>query len=216
MYDKQLMIDLFPYVLKDPKAAETFFIEAKRCFNTLIPTSSKTASLFRIHFGKHATADDYEDLLQTCLATLWERICEQDKIDPNKIDGYISSIARYRLLNQIYENSKPTSPHNTREVSERYENNTDVFESMREIDDDVIEAAKNFDSYKKAEGSKEVSQFSKQYVFIRTYNSPLEAAKATGIDISSITRCLNHQRKSAGGYIWLYSNDKICQLMAYE
>ena len=91
-----------------------------------------------------------------------------------------------------------------------------MFENMREIDDDVIEAAKNFDSYKKAEGSKEVSQFSKQYVFIRTYNSPLEAAKETGIDISSITRCLNHQRKSAGGYIWLYSNDKICQLMAYE
>lgn len=210
------MIDLFPYVLTDEKAANTFFKEAEKCLNALIPTSSKTANLFKKHFGNFASPDDYEDLIQTCLATLWEKIYEKEPIDIEKIDGYISSIARYRILNQIYENSKPASSFNVFDLDDKSLKQFDSFENHQEISEEILEAANNYDFFKKPEGEKEVYQFSRQFTFVNSYKNASTAANETGVALSSIVRCLNHERKTAGGYIWLYSTDKICELMKYD
>ena len=37
---------------------------------------------------------------------------------------------------------------------------------------------------------------------IKIWDSPLSASKALNIDISSICKCLKHQYKTAGGFIW--------------
>lgn len=43
---------------------------------------------------------------------------------------------------------------------------------------------------------------------LNTYPSVSEARRQTGTPISSIIRCCSGQRKSAGGYYWMYAKDK--------
>lgn len=52
-----------------------------------------------------------------------------------------------------------------------------------------------------------VLQFSKDGTFIKEFESISEASKLTGIGKSSITNCLSHISKSAGGYNWVYKDE---------
>lgn len=53
--------------------------------------------------------------------------------------------------------------------------------------------------------SKEVAQFSNDKVFLRTFVSANEAQRITGISSGSICQCCNKRRRSAGGFIWKYT-----------
>ena len=53
--------------------------------------------------------------------------------------------------------------------------------------------------------SKKILQFTKSGEFIREWPSAIEAQLQLGIAQSSICRCCNGKRKSAGGYVWEYS-----------
>ena len=103
MYDKTLLINLYPLITKDPKVAEQWCKEAEKCLKTLLPVSPKTASLYKVHFGVFASKDDYDDLVQSCLAVIWENAAKGQIKDINRIDGFISSVARNQLLSQIYQ-----------------------------------------------------------------------------------------------------------------
>lgn len=201
------MIETLPYVLTNPKAATTFFREAERCLKTLIPTSRKTATLYTIRFGGKGTVEDYEDLLQECLAALWENIKNGKVNSADKIDGYISSLARNQMLIQIKASAKPQND-DDEDLSGSYEDSL--------LRPEIIEAANTFHLYKIKSGPKKVFQFSRDFVFLNSFEDTAQASRATGVDMSSIWRCLTHERKTAGGYIWLYSNDKISELMKYE
>ena len=232
MYNKQTLKDTLPLVLIDPKAANTFMAEAKECLIMLLPTSSKTSSLFKNYFSKFGTHDDYDDLIQSCLTELWKsitegRITSTERIDgyiaaiarnmtsTERIDGYIAAIARNMLLNLIYLDSKITSPTAASDLDETAA--SVELEEQLELDPELYEAINNFHlEVKKWQENQEVSQFSKDYCFINSYQSIKDAAEKTGIASSSISRCVRHERKSAGGFIWLYSSDKICELMNYE
>lgn len=215
MYNKQTLKDTLPLVLIDPKAANTFMAEAKECLIMLLPTSSKTSSLFKNYFSKFGTHDDYDDLIQSCLTELWKSITEGRITSTERIDGYIAAIARNMLLNLIYLDSKITSPTAASDLDETAA--SVELEEQLELDPELYEAINNFHlEVKKWQENQEVSQFSKDYCFINSYQSIKDAAEKTGIASSSISRCVRHERKSAGGFIWLYSSDKICELMNYE
>ena len=47
-----------------------------------------------------------------------------------------------------------------------------------------------------------VSQYTKDGVFLKRYNSMLKAERETGILNGNISNCVNMKRKTAGGYIW--------------
>lgn len=51
---------------------------------------------------------------------------------------------------------------------------------------------------------KAVSQYSKTGEFIASYNSTLEAEKATGVYHSHISRCCKGKSKIACGFVWKY------------
>lgn len=51
-----------------------------------------------------------------------------------------------------------------------------------------------------------VSQFSKDGTFIATYDSIMNAERGTGVYNPNIVKCCKGERKSAGGYIWKYTN----------
>lgn len=215
MYNKQTLKDTLPLVLIDPKAANTFMAEAKECLIMLLPTSSKTSSLFKNYFSKFGTHDDYDDLIQSCLTELWKSITEGRITSTERIDGYIAAIARNMLLHMIYLDSKITSPTAASDLDETAA--SVELEEQLELDPELYEAINNFHlEVKKWQENQEVSQFSKDYCFINSYQSIKDAAEKTGIATSSISRCVRHERKSAGGFIWLYSSDKICELMNYE
>jgi hypothetical protein len=54
--------------------------------------------------------------------------------------------------------------------------------------------------------SKSVIQYDKNMNFISEYLSIRDAERKTNIDRSNITKCCKNKVKSAGGYIWKYSN----------
>ena len=53
---------------------------------------------------------------------------------------------------------------------------------------------------------KKILQFTKSGEFVREWQSAYEAMRELGIAQSSICKCCKGERKSAGGYIWKYSN----------
>lgn len=54
---------------------------------------------------------------------------------------------------------------------------------------------------------KSVNQFDNNENLINRFISIRNAELVTGIDNGAISKCCNNKRKSAGGYIWKYSND---------
>lgn len=56
--------------------------------------------------------------------------------------------------------------------------------------------------------NKKVIQYSARGKLLHEYNSAQEASQITGIDSNYIHRVCNYDRKSAGGYIWKYADDK--------
>lgn len=53
---------------------------------------------------------------------------------------------------------------------------------------------------------KVILQYSMNNVFIRQWPSLVEASRALGIAVSSISSCCTGRIKSAGGYIWRYDD----------
>lgn len=53
-----------------------------------------------------------------------------------------------------------------------------------------------------------ISQFTKDGKFIADYPSAIEAYRVTGVNNTSISNCCKGRSKSAGGYIWRFSEDE--------
>ena len=53
---------------------------------------------------------------------------------------------------------------------------------------------------------KKVNQYDKNNNFIKTWNSIADVKRTLDINSSLIVRCCKNRKKSAGGYIWKYSN----------
>lgn len=49
---------------------------------------------------------------------------------------------------------------------------------------------------------KEVHQYTKQYVFIKSYGSIRQASRETGVNVGNISQCINQFLNTAGGFIW--------------
>lgn len=56
---------------------------------------------------------------------------------------------------------------------------------------------------------KEICQYDKNGNFIKKYSNILLASRETNIDHSMIARCCKNAQKTAGGYIWRYSNEEL-------
>lgn len=55
--------------------------------------------------------------------------------------------------------------------------------------------------------AKEIKMYSLEGEYIKTFGSSTDAERETGIDYASIIKCCCKKRKSAGGYLWSYSNN---------
>lgn len=55
--------------------------------------------------------------------------------------------------------------------------------------------------------SKKVLQYSKDNVFIKEFHSCMEAHRITGIERSTISKCAQGKRKSAGCFLWKFKEE---------
>lgn len=56
-------------------------------------------------------------------------------------------------------------------------------------------------------GCIKVEQYSKECIYITTYNSIVEASDALGIEAGDISRCCSGIRKTCGGFKWKYAEE---------
>lgn len=56
--------------------------------------------------------------------------------------------------------------------------------------------------------AKPVKQYTKDGVFVAEYSATTDAQRATGIQYTGIVKCCTSNQLTAGGYIWLYSQDE--------
>lgn len=61
---------------------------------------------------------------------------------------------------------------------------------------------------KKGPDGKKVNQYDLNGIFIRTWNSMIEASKALHIYYSCISDCCRGKQKTAGGFIWKYATEE--------
>jgi group I intron endonuclease len=54
---------------------------------------------------------------------------------------------------------------------------------------------------------KPIQQLTKEGIWIRDWNSQKRAAEALGIDRGNISTCLKGRQKTAGGFVWKYSEE---------
>jgi group I intron endonuclease len=57
---------------------------------------------------------------------------------------------------------------------------------------------------KRAERKKPVTQYSKEQLIIREWDSPKQAGKSLGIQPTNISACCNKKIRTSGGFIWKY------------
>lgn len=57
--------------------------------------------------------------------------------------------------------------------------------------------------------TKPILQYTKDGEFIREWTSGIEASRVLGIHGGNIISCCKGTRKSAGGFVWAYVNDKL-------
>lgn len=57
--------------------------------------------------------------------------------------------------------------------------------------------------------AKEVFQFTADQQFVRSYRSLTEAAKETGTSYKALSMCLRGKHRSAGGFLWSFSESEI-------
>lgn len=214
-YNRKILEDTRPKILTDEKAANLFFAEAEKALRVLIPYSAKTRGLFHYFMDiHHHNGDDFDDLVQNCLEALWENTLSGDFKGVERIEGYLESIARYKMMEY-------STRHKRRNNIAQVVETEDYFDFVDEKaygffnNEELVEIYKNYKnkSFPKGRKKLEIAQFSKDYKYINSYKSIAEAARKTGVDHTAIYRCCIHERKTAGNYIWLYKDDEIIKLM---
>ena len=89
---------------------------------------------------------------------------------------------------------------NTKEYKERHS------KLMREIySSEVLRERERGKNNPRAQG---VKQFDERGNFIREYDTITQASRETGVHISRISDVARGNRKTAGGFVWVFSNDK--------
>lgn len=72
----------------------------------------------------------------------------------------------------------------------------------------IRETAKRTIKFAIEKNKKKVNQYSKDGTYIKTWESITDASIHTKANISHISQCCNGQRKSSGGYVWRFTDEK--------
>jgi hypothetical protein len=74
---------------------------------------------------------------------------------------------------------------------------------------DIVIEKKDHDKVRGEKMKIPVIQLTKDGIFVREWNSAIDASAELNIDKTSIAKCCNDKRPSAGGYVWKYNSSQI-------
>lgn len=212
MYNKNLLITSFKLAQKDTSAYNTFFTEAEKCLRTLVPIAEQTKRLYNEAKKYLDGSYSMDDIYQDCLISLWEKLADECEIKPEYLEAYIVNGAKYKLFDFIKKESNRSSIASFCGLDDSFDVAYEDYHDFAE--EDLSSIAKNVEAAApKKNSSVKVIQVSKNYKKVAEFDTLEEAAKETGVPKSNISACCSHKRKSAGSYLWLFSNDKLCDLL---
>ena len=214
MYNKELLRTSFELAKKDPAGYSVFFTEAEKCLKALVPAAEQTKRLFNEANKYLDSAYSIEDIYQDCLIYLWEKITDDCQVNSEYVEQYIVNCAKYKLFDFI----KRESNRNRIATFSPLDDNINVgYEDYHDFaEEDLSSLANCVGAAPKKNSSNKVFQVTKNYKKVAEFNTIEEAAAETGIPKSNISACCSHKRKTAGKFIWMFSNDNLCNLINEE
>ena len=122
-----------------------------------------------------------------------------------KIELYNDGVRKYFKLHRLVAQAFIPNPHNLPEINHRDENKknncVENLEWIRHIDNC------NYGT-RNERISRKILQYSRSGEFIREWPSAIEVERLLGIHRVNIAQCCKGKRKSAGGFIWRYKEER--------
>lgn len=211
-YNTTKLRSSFEAMKYDSAKQAVFFSEVEKFVRVAI---HEIADIRKIYEGANDLFGGYyeeDDLVQDCVLKVFELIEEEKLLDASGLTSYIGNVIKNVLMNYIRKESNRgyivTVTALDDNIAVAYEDYHDFAE------EDLSSIAKNVEAAapKKTSGNK-VYQVSKNYKKVAEFDTLEEAAKETGVPKSNISACCSHKRKTAGKYLWFFSNDNLCDLL---
>lgn len=132
------------------------------------------------------------------------------------INGFRKRIYVHRLVAMVYLDNAKTLPSINHKDGNKSNNNIDNLEWVTQSDNlkhaiktGLLKTVFSPDNQPKIRKHISVDQFTKDGVFIKKHHSIVGASRETGIRAQNINATCVGRGKSAGGFIWKYSDKKL-------
>lgn len=213
MYNYTRLVSSFEAAQVDDSYYAVFFSEAEKYLRIMLPKSPKTAkyyngcveNLFDGHY-------DFDDLIQDCLLKLWECIIELELTHADGIETFIINVGRYKLLQYIKSEQNRRKIVVFSDISEAAS-----LPSYSDFDEEtLISVSEEINTFQPAGKAAEETIYQvnkKNFKKIAEFSTIGEAARETGVDKANISSVLSGKRKSAGGYLWVSSNNPLAEVL---
>ena len=191
-----------------------FFSEVEKFVRVAIhdiPEIRKTYENAKELFGGFYEEDD---LVQDCVIKVYELIGNEKMKDSSGLASYIGNVIKNVLMNYVRKESN----RNYIATFTALDDNINIgYEDYHDFaEEDLSSLANCVGAAPKKNSSNKVFQVTKNYKKVAEFNTIEEAAAETGIPKSNISACCSHKRKTAGKFIWMFSNDNLCNLINEE
>lgn len=211
-YNTANLRNSFQMMKYNPSQQVVFFSEVEKYVRVAI---HEIADIRKIYEGANELFGGYyeeEDLVQDCILKVFELIKEEKLIDASGLTSYIGNVIKNVLMNYIRKESNRSYIVTITALDDNLSLGYEDYHDFAE--EDLSSIAKNVEeTAPKKNRSNKVFQVTKNYKKVAEFNTLEEAAEATGIQKGHISECCRHKRKSAGKYLWFFSNDNLCELL---
>lgn len=149
--------------------------------------SEETRSRIGENSRKTWANPDFKEKMHEVRKQLWENDEYRSKQVESRTGRYVSEETRQKLSDAM---SGEKNPNYGKQTSE-------------ETRQKMSEAHKKIQCLK----ARKINQYTKNNVFIKTWDCMKQIEEVTGIKYQDISKCCRHKRKSAGGYQWQYADE---------
>lgn len=205
--DNDFRPDLINMMFGVPGMEDQFALEVNKLLNT-IPKNSHTKKVWTSYIKLNPEGDSEEEILEDVIQDCWIHFLEhKDEIKTEKVSSFIITGAFYVLLSKVRDLTRERKRIISALVEDLNLTYSQDFDKLS--DEELFKISQNLTTeVKRIYRRQTVVQLEKKtYRVIKEYSSLEEAANTTGINNSNISKVLRHKAKSAGGFIWFYSDD---------